>query len=354
MAACGPALRSAIMLTQVANMEYAMIKDVWFLRIYAAICLVLAGAIVAGAASAAHIAKPGPEPQILTIVNATGEDILSMGFQTGRSMHFVRFDMPPAGRDDIENPGSVANLRVDTGLALWIFKDVPLAKAQSVTLRMGEKPLLELAFSKGELQRLTGEAQSLLPGPDAGPVCALDRFRPGMPMKDVCTLLSATPQRDDNDAVLASLGFAGMVWAARLEPAQRGEKPSSKTPLVLDHMELRRKLDQETLDKLLNALYEQKYSPWQAELPGLDINFTQMPSMDLNKQKDMLRQVLEYFMSASKGEATIMLAPTEMLPKLADADAPSSDVQLFTITLRPASKNLVVDVAAYQENEESR
>ncbi|MDD3683268.1 hypothetical protein [Desulfovibrio desulfuricans] len=331
-----------------------MTKDVWFLRIYAAICLVLAGALFTGAASAAHIAKPGPEPQILTIVNATGEDILSMGFQTGRSMHFVRFDMPPAGRDDIENPGAVAYLRVDTGLALWIFKDVPLAKAQSVTLRMGEKPLLELAFSKGEQQRLTGETQSLLPGPDAGPVCALDRFRPGMPMKDVCTLLSATPQRDDNDAVLASLGFAGMVWAARLEPAQRGEKPSSKTPLVLDHMELRRKLDQETLDKLLSALYEQKYSPWQAELPGLDINFTQMPSMDLNKQKDMLRQVLEYFMSASKGEATIMLAPTEMLPKLADADAPSSDVQLFTITLRPASKNLVVDVAAYQESEESR
>ena len=49
-----------------------------------------------------------------------------------------------------------------------------------------------------------------------------------------------------------------------------------------------------------------------------------------------------------------MLAPTEMLPKLADADAPSSDVQLFTITLRPASKNIVVDVAAYQESEVSR
>ena len=119
-------------------------------------------------------------------------------------------------------------------------------------------------------------------------------------------------------------------------------------------MELRRKLDQATLDKLMLALYDQKYSPWQAELPGLDINFTQMPSMDLAKQKDMLRQVLEYFMAAGKGEATIMLAPTDILPKLADADAPSGDVQLFTITLRPASKNIVVDVAAYRESEESR
>ena len=329
-----------------------MTKDIWFLRLYTAICLVLACTLFAGAARAAQIARPGPEPQILTIVNATGEDILSIGFQSGRSMNFVRLDMPPAGRDDIENPGAVSNLRVDTGLALWLFKDVPLGKAQTITLRAGDKPVLELSASRGEPQRHAGEVQSLLPGPDAGPVCTLDRFRPGMPMKDVCALLSATPQRDDNDAVLASLGFAGMVWAARLEPEPHDDNPSSKAPLALDHMELRRKLDQETLDKLLNTLYEQKYSPWQAELPGLDINFTQMPSMDLSKQKDMLQQVLGYFMAAGKGEATIMLAPTDMLPKLAEADSPGSDVQLFTISLRPASKNILVDVAAYQENED--
>ena len=328
-----------------------MTKDVWFLRIYAAICLVLAGVILAGAASAAHIAKPGPEPQILTIINATGEDILSMGFQTGRSMHFVRFDMPPAGRDDIENPGAVTNLRVDTGLALWIFKDVPLAWAQSVTLRMGEKPLLELAFSKGELQRLTGEAQSLLPGPDAGPVCALDRFRPGMAMKDVCALLQPDPARDDNDAILTSLGFAGMVWAARLWPGQPGgQGPTDR----LEHMELRRKLDAHTLETLLQALYAQDYCPWQAELPGIDMNFTEMPDTDTARQRDMLRQTLEYFMKSGKGEATAMLAPATMLPVLADADTPRTDVQLFTLTLRPASRNLVVDVAAYQGGEGGR
>lgn len=329
-----------------------MTKALWFVRIYAAICLVLAGLFGVTAANAAHIAKPGPEPQILSLVNATGEDVLSMGFQTGRNVHFVRLDMPPGGKDDIENPGALTNLRVDTGLALWLFKDVPLNKAQSMTLRMGDKPMLELAAPKAEPQRIAGEEQNLLPGPDAGPVCALDRFRPGMPMKDVCAVLSATPQRDDNGAVLASLGFAGMVWAARLEPVQP-EGKSSKAAQVLDHMELRRKLDHDTLEKLLQSLYDQKYSPWQAELPGLDINFTQMPSMDLAKQKDMLRQVLEYFLAAGKGEATIMLAPTDMLPKLADADAPSGDVQLFTITLRLASKNLVVDVAAYRESEES-
>lgn len=331
-----------------------MTKALWFFRIYAAICLALAGLFAGDAAHAAHIAKPGPEPQILSIVNGSSEDVLSVGFQTGRNMNFVRLDMSPGGRDDIENPGGVASLRVDTGLALWLFKDVPLAKAQSITLRSADRPVLELSVPKGEPQRITGEVQNLLPGPDAGPVCALDRFKPGMPMKDVCTLLSASPQRDDNDAVLASLGFAGMVWAARLEPVQVEGKPANKAALVLDHMELRRKLDQETLEKLMASLYEQKYSPWQAELPGLDINFTQMPSMELSKQKEMLRQVLDYFLAAGKGEATIMLAPADILPKLADADAPSGDVQLFTITLRPASKNIVVDVAAYREGDDGR
>ena len=48
------------------------------------------------------------------------------------------------------------------------------------------------------------------------------------------------------------------------------------------------------------------------------------------------------------------LAADTMLPNLADADTPRQDVQLFTLTLRPASKNLVVDVAAYQAGEGGR
>lgn len=323
-------------------------------RIYAAVSLALCAFFAAGAALAAHIAKPGPEPQTLSIANNSGEDVLSIGFQTGRTMQFVRLDLPPGGTDDMENPGGVVALRVDTGVALWLFKKVSLTHARSISLRMAGTPVLEISVLKGEPQRIEGVAQNLLPGPDDGPVCALDRFRPGMTMKDVCSLLTPNAPHDDNDAVLASLGFAGLVWAARLEPVQPDEGKNAPAAAVLDHMELRRKLDAETLDKLFNTLYAQKYSPWQAELPGLDINFTQMPSMDLDKQKDMLRQMLEYFLAAGKGEASIMLAPTAMLPKLADADAPSSDVQLFTITLRPVSKNIVVDVAAYQEGEGSR
>lgn len=65
-------------------------------------------------------------------------------------------------------------------------------------------------------------------------------------MKDVCALLSTTPQRDDNDAVPASLGFAGMVGRAAGTSTTRGQAPASKAAQVLDHMELRRKLDQTT------------------------------------------------------------------------------------------------------------
>ena len=329
-----------------------MINRLRFIHIYAFFCLLLAGALFSGVSQAAQIARPGPELQTLSIANATKEDVLSIGFQTGRHIQFVRLDMGPGGKDEMENPGGVADLRVDTGLALWRFKEVPLAQAQGLTLREAETPVLELATGKGPQRRIAGEVQNLLPGPDAGPVCALDRFRPGMSMKEVCALLDPNPQRDDNDALLTSLGFAGMVWAARLEPAQDKEGPhAAKGAARLAHMELRRKLDAETLEKLFSTLNAQKYSPWQAELPGLDINFTQMPGMDPEKQKDMLRKVLEYFLATGKGEASIMLAPAAMLPQLADADGPHGDVQLFSVILRPESGNLVVDVAAYQEGD---
>lgn len=35
-----------------------------------------------------------------------------------------------------------------------------------------------------------------------------------MTMSDVCGLLGSDLPRDDNDAVLTSLGFADLIWAA--------------------------------------------------------------------------------------------------------------------------------------------
>lgn len=81
------------------------------------------------------------------------------------------------------------------------------------------------------------------------------------------------------------------------------------------------------------------------------MNFTEMTDLDLVKQKNMLQKALDYFLAGGRGEATIMLAPAAMLPALANADAPQNDVQLFTLTLRQASRTLIVDVAAYQGGE---
>ncbi|MBB5142647.1 peptidoglycan glycosyltransferase [Desulfovibrio intestinalis] len=296
-------------------------------------------------------------PQNLSIANNTGEDLLNIHLQKGKVTQFMRLDMPPGGSEEIENPGGTVELRLDTGLALWTFSRVPLAQAASLTF--GPQPdTLTLVTGKGDKRQFSARMRSLLPDENSGPVCALDQFRPGMHMKDVCALLDQSPPHDDNDAVLTSLGFAGMVWAARLLPGQAENGKSgifrSAGPDRLEHMELRRKLDAATLHKLLTTLYAQGYAPWQAEFPGLDMNFVEMPKSDSARHKEILQQVLDYFMASGQGEATVMLAPSAMLPNLADADKPQSDVQLFTLTLRHSSKNLVVDVAAYQASEGGR
>ncbi len=296
-------------------------------------------------------------PKNLTIVNKTEEDLLNISLLRKGATQFVRLDMPPGGSNEIENPGGTAVLRLDTGLALWTFNAVPVGQAAS--LAFGPRPdQMTLTMAKGSRHQLSARMQSLLPDENSGPVCTLDQFRPGMSMKDVCALLEKSPPYDDNDAILTSLGFAGMVWAARLLPGQVESGAAGVTRPGnadrLEHLELRRKLDTTTLNKLLETLYAQGYAPWQAELPGLDMDFVELPKTDTAQHQQMLKQVLDYFLATGQGEATIMLAPAAMLPNLADADTPRQDVQLFTLTLRPASKNLVVDVAAYQAGEGGR
>ena len=76
-----------------------------------------------------------------------------------------------------------------------------------------------------------------------------------MTMNDVCSLLEPDPPRDDNDAVLTSLGFAGMVWAARLAPSQSsGGSGSLSGRDRLGHLELRQHLTDANLAALLRTL----------------------------------------------------------------------------------------------------
>ncbi len=73
-----------------------------------------------------------------------------------------------------------------------------------------------------------------------------------------------------------------------------------------------------------------------------------MQDLSTEKRQDALEQALRRFLRTGRGEANIMLAPMAELPALADADGPRADVQLFTLTLRPDSGTLLVDVAAYK------
>ena len=287
----------------------------------------------------------------MSISNQTGHDLINIRFRSGPRVFFLRLDMAPGQRDEVENPGGVADMRVDTGLEFWSFRDVPLGETRSMTFCGQHEACMILESRAGATRHVRGEVRELVPRPGSRPVCELDQFRPGMTMSDVCSLLDPDAPRDDNDAVLEGLGFAGQLWAARLIPGgatPAGEDVKSLGREYLEHLELRRPLEQDTLDRLLAELQARGLTPWQAEFPGLDMDFTEMPDLSAEKKRELLEQTLRRFLAAGKGEASFMLAPEAELPALADGDEPRSDVQIFTLTLRPASGVLLVDLAAYR------
>ena len=304
------------------------------------------------ASSPAFAARDTPEDEkSLTIRNESAEELLSIRFTVGNQANYARLDLLPGGEDQLLNPGGTADLRMDMGLYLWDFNKVRLAGVQSLTLCGEHHPCLLVRGLDGKISHVNGTEKSLLPAEDARPVCALSKFRPGMLMKDACALLEKDPLRDDGGAVLTSLGFADMVWAARLTPYTPGDDNVESFPVkaggeVLEHVELRQKLSDQRLDALLASLYNMGYRPWQAELPGLDMNFTEMPVADQKRQMEILHMALGMLMNAPRGDACIMMAPGDMLPDLI-SDTPRKDVQLFTITVRRPTATLIVDMTAY-------
>lgn len=313
--------------------------------------LLLSLALLALLPCSPAVARESPEDEKnLTIRNESAEELLSIRFTTGQTANYARLDLLPGGEDQLLNPGGTADLRMDMGLSLWDFPAVHLAGLQGLILCGEHRPCLQLRDQGGKVRHLSGTAHSLLPASNARPVCALTRFRPGMLMKDACALLDDTPLRDDSGAVLTSLGFADMVWAARLTPYVPDDEtealPARAGDDVLEHVELRQELSDKRLDTLLNSLYTMGYRPWQAELPGLDMNFTEMPEADLKRQMEILHMALGMLMNAPRGDGCIMMAPGDMLPELL-TDTPRKDVQLFTITVRRPTATLIVDMTAY-------
>ncbi|MBD5646844.1 MAG: peptidoglycan glycosyltransferase [Desulfovibrio sp.] len=314
--------------------------------VHRALIVALVLPLLCVAATTARAAAPE-----MSISNQTGHDILNIRFRSGPRVFFLRLDMAPGQRDEVENPGGVADMRVDTGLEFWSFRDVPLGEARRMTFCGDHAACMILEARDGISRHVRGEVQELVPQPGSRPVCELDQFRPGMTMSDVCSLLRPDVPRDDNDALLEGLGFAGQLWAARLIPGgatPAGEDVKSLGHEYLEHLELRRPLDEAALEQLLAELYARGLTPWQAEFPGLDMDFAEMPDLSAEKKRELLDQTLRRFLAQGKGEASFMLAPLAELPALADGDEPRTDVQIFTLTLKPASGVLLVDLAAYR------
>lgn len=304
------------------------------------------------ALSAILICVPAPNAaERLKILNSSGSEIINIqAAPKDGEKFFIRLDLSPGASAEVENPGGEAALRVDTGLEFWFFAPLKLAGVRE--LDFSGDPLRLLALGAGEERlRLDGRKESLTPEPGDKPVCALESFKPMTPMKDVCRLLPADAPEDDNGSLLAGLGFGGMVWAARLAPARDGSGE-----LCLERLELRRPFAEKDLRKLLAHLQKRGYALWQAEFPGQDLDFT--PG-ETARDQERLNDALTKFLSArpkipranptdDEPEASVMLAPANLLPALDDGDAPSTDAQLFTITLRPETGVLRVDVTAYK------
>lgn len=298
----------------------------------------------------------------LEIRNLTDYEILNIQVkpEKNKEAFFIRLDLLPGAAGKIENPDTIGDLRVDTGLAMEIFPKINLKKTLRLSFCMEHSPCIIIEEDNGALEHVKGERISLLPAAGAKPVCELNRFRPRMPMREVCSLLEKDNLTDDNGAWLTSLGFCGLVWAARMVPTQNGQKLETA---ALEHMELRRPLSDNECSAIISTLFKQGYVPWQAEFPGLNIDFPQLPGKNVEERKTLLLDTLANFLaenpsnrrppqinniSDEESEAQILFVPAASLHDLANAEEPQNDAQVITMLVKPLTSTLILDITAYE------
>lgn len=288
----------------------------------------------------------------LSIRNETAHAIINILVQAPTKEFFLRLDLLPQARDSVENPDCTANLRADTGLAFWSFQNVNLRPAKGLTFCATHPVCLLVTAMDGSEKHINGQETALVPQPGDHLLCSLSDLHPGIRLNEICAILPQDSARDDNGAVLTGLGFADLPWAARFVPAG----PVEENP-GLDHLELRRALQPADVEKVITDLYHRGYEPWQAEFPGHELDFA-APSE--NSEQIVLAAVRRFLESQSGAshrnhsagekcsEASILMAPSRLLPSLENSDEPTHDVQIFTLLLHPCTNSLIVDVAAYQ------
>lgn len=298
---------------------------------------------------------------ILEIRNQTNQEILNILVEPDKGKKFfLRLDLVPGAADKVENPECDASLRVDTGMQFWRFKKIKLENYNRLVFCGEHAGCLVEEEKNGDVKHEAAEIENLVPGKGSKPVCELSLFKPGMPMKDVCSVLEENLPEDDNGARITGLGFAGMLWASRLVPEQNG--PINENS-ALEHLELRKALAEKDVMAILDALYKQGYTPWQAEFPDADMDFANAPAGGDKDARERVAGEVRNFLKSWHGrerspqvnnaadeeaEASIMLAPAANIKALANADSPAEDVQLFTLTLKPLSAAILLDVAAYR------
>lgn len=281
----------------------------------------------------------------LKISNDSAQNIINLLVSADREI-FYRLDLAPQSSAEVENPVVTGNARVDTGLELWFFEQIPFGECKAVKFESHEAPVAILEKDFGTSITMQGKMQSLVPPDDSAALCELTNFRPNMPMSDVCHILPDNTPVDDNGSYLAGIGFANLPWAGRLAP---GTGPQH----YLEHMELRRPFSEADVQTVLNHLREMGYAPWQLDFPRAELDFADMPDNNPADHLKELDEVLSKYLNqcARKGArcpaGSLMFAPAGSLDTLANADDPRVDAQLFTLTLKPAAGELLLDVAAY-------
>lgn len=288
----------------------------------------------------------------LKIINNSESELLNflVQGQSGPEIieNYIRLDLAPGCDAVVENPESKGLFRLDNGMDLVTFPDVDLKNAKIITIAGKNGEVLKIERDSGSREESRGSTVSLIPEPGKHPVCELSSFRPKMPMNEVCNILPEKTPVDDNGAFLAGLGFGGFVWAGRLSPEHNSPLANKA---LLEHMELRRPLVNSEVMSLLDYLFKQGYIPWQAEMPKAELDFADMPDKNPADRRESLLKVLDkYFenLTTETGEATIMLAPGDIVDALANADGPEKDVQLFSIFIKPKSSIVILDVSAYE------
>lgn len=288
----------------------------------------------------------------LKIINHTGHDLLNLLARSPGHEYFFRLDLDPDASAEVENPRCAATIRLDSGLHLYNFSELDLADIKA--LSFGPDAQLTITTNNGKSRQEKGHVHHLVPRPGDPPVCNLGTFHPAMPMKDVCAVLPGELPRDDNGAIMVGMGFADLIWAARLVP-EPSSPPVPTEDTLLEHMELRTALAPGAVKKVIAHFFKEGYAPWQAELPGLDMEFDENASPA--SQEELLLATLLRFMEKSAhsshalrkcDQASVIFAPRKMLPGLEMSEDPETDVEIFTLVIRPCTNILLVDVAAYR------